>query len=353
LVAAWLAPVLLVVASVFVGDLLEEQSVSAGQPMEVTVGSRLDDMRTAVRAVVDLGDTPSLASNTSGVVTSVTLTPGTEPKQGTQIAAVNYVPILAMTGSSPLVRDLQRGDSGPDVTVLSTFLSEIGLLDVASVSTQFGAAIRRAVLAFQGSIGVKADGVFRLSYVAYVPLDFGQATEVPLVIGGTVDRGTDLALGQPAVESLRFEPASEGRSLSPLTSGPTLLTAGDATLSLESVTPDPESIGPIVEWLEGNATRTESADQVDESEVRYEEILLSLKEPVPYGTVPATAVLTSSDGTSCLVVVEDGSQELLRLASATLISSEIGIVGVDREYIGRVIVRDAAQAKAELREQCA
>ncbi|QAY62800.1 peptidoglycan-binding protein [Xylanimonas allomyrinae] len=64
----------------------------------------------------------------TGVVTASDLVPGASVTAGASLARVNGRPVIVLTGSFPLYRDLVAGDSGDDVRMLQQALIDAGLL---------------------------------------------------------------------------------------------------------------------------------------------------------------------------------------------------------------------------------
>jgi hypothetical protein len=354
LAIAWLIPVVIVVVAVPLSDFLESKSVATDDPEFVIVGSRLDDQRTSVNVGLRLGGAPKIRSSAGGTITSVNLAAGQIVSQGDHLVSVDYVPVLAFVSSAPLVRDLRTGDSGPDVTALAAYLRDLGLLDAANVDSKFGTRIRNAVNAFQAGLGIKPDGVFRTAYVAYVPTEFGELEAASVVVGDSLTPGATLATGTPPILAVEIEPTTEGRSLAAFVDAESVLLLGTSQIDFGLYPPSSEAEALIADWV---YEVSEDGPSVTDGEMfdtaSFEGFAITLKDPIRYGTVPASAVLQSSSGEYCLVKVhDDGTEEVINLNSAVVIGSELGVVGVDSNLIDQQILREVHDASAETLSRC-
>ena len=320
----------------------------------VIVGSRLDDQRTSVNVSLRLGDPPKVRFSAGGTVTAVNLVVGQVVAQGDVLVSLDYVPVRAFISAAPLVRDLRLGDAGPDVAALSSYLCDIGLLDPSYVDSKFGSRVRSAVNAFQTSLGVKADGVFRTAYVAFLPANFGVPEMVSVVIGDSVAPGATLASGTPPVLDVEIQPTTEGRSLASFLETESVLLYGASSIEFGSYPPTAEGKVLISEWVSEVSEEAPSLTEGDAFDTaRFEGLALALADPINYGTVPSSAVFQSSNRAYCLVLVDDeGVQRLAGLDTAVVVSSELGVVGVDSELIGQRVLREVQDVSPETLSKC-
>ncbi len=133
----------------------------------------------------------------TGTVTRVNLVPGAEVHAGDPLYFVDLRPIIVAEGGVPAFRDLFRGVSGPDVLQLQALLSDLGYYS-DEVDGAFGPVTRRAVMAWQRSLGIRPDGIVRTSDVIFVP-------ELPIHLRldpEVVSRGAILTGGESAVFAL-------------------------------------------------------------------------------------------------------------------------------------------------------
>jgi len=87
---------------------------------------------------------------------------------------------------------LKQGSSGPDVTNLQQKLKDLGF-DPNGVDGNFGPGTRDAVIAFQQSKGLQADGIAGPATLAALGLDDGQANGDPGSSAGPDTASTDTA----------------------------------------------------------------------------------------------------------------------------------------------------------------
>ncbi len=235
--------------------------------------------------------------------------------------------------------------------MLAGYLRDLGFLTEASVGDRFGAAMRGAVIAFQKSLGATADGIFRVSYVVFVPSEFGLVTEVPYVVGDTVSSGSVAASGVPRAISVEIDAASEGRSLSVFAGRDAVLIAAEERLEIGDFSVELEAADELVGWLSERFPAA-AANPDAQGVVTYDRVLVALSEPETYGTVPSTAVIVGDKETYCVVQYVDEELELVIVDQPALIGSELGVVGVDPALIGSVVVRDVATVPSELVDRC-
>ena len=114
----------------------------------------------ATRGTAAFAPRAALRSAAAGRVTSVFAAPGDIVEPGTALLALNGRPMVAIAGIAPFWRDLEQGDTGPDVLQLEEFLSvegvEPGILDGVFTSTTAG-----ALEEWQDDHGFPADGTFK------------------------------------------------------------------------------------------------------------------------------------------------------------------------------------------------
>lgn len=102
----------------------------------------------------------------SGTVTAVWLRSAATAKSGARLYAVNLRPVVAITGTTPMFRDLMVGARGPDVRQLERLLTQKRYL--AAADSRFTSATAAAVKRWQRSIGITPDGVVRLGDVVFL-----------------------------------------------------------------------------------------------------------------------------------------------------------------------------------------
>lgn len=342
LVALWTIPVVAVVVAVPLTASLDAESVAAEQPDTVTVGSREVDRAIAVNATVTLGAQPELKSGADGVVTGLTASGTIE--QGAELFAVNGVPVLAYSGEV-LHRDLARGDRGADVEALGEYLVQLGLLDSAPAGDQLDRSIEAAVKKLQERLGVSTDGVFRLSYIAYVPEGAKEITSPVVELGDAISAGSTVLQATAPVDSVVLTPVSTG-NLAAYSGLDLALRLGDLAVDVSGVENTGDEATRIAAALD-EATRAGTVRVETTEPSAYSGGVLVLRDPLTSGVVPSTSVLIDSDATTCVIVVEGHNDEspqhtALVLEDATE-GTEVGTVVVDPSAIGANVVRDVSR----------
>lgn len=356
LVALWAVPVLAVAVAAPAADKREAASVAPPLPSVVTVGSQSTDYRTSVTVSVEVKRGGQVRSPVSGLITSIAETDG-PVRSGQELFAVDGVPVLAQPGTVPFHRELRWGDEGEDVEGLGRFLVGAGLLDEELADDTFGPAVRAAVVGLQERLGVRTDGVFRPSYVAYVPQSAPALGEPLLAVGSTVATGEAVLDTAPVPAQMRFLPASTGDSLANLRGAPLMLTLGDLQISVSGLDPAPEELGAIHTALReavANGDAQVTGDSGGPGEPgQYGGGLLSLAEPQVRGVVPGTAVYVTGSGAQCLFKERaNGDWTAVSVPALDPAVGMLGSVYVDPAVIDARIARDPLVLPDDVLAEC-
>jgi peptidoglycan hydrolase-like protein with peptidoglycan-binding domain len=128
-----------------------------------------EDERTIPIALAVSEDTP-LFANTEGKVTAVHASAGTPIASGSSPVSIDGVPVLALSTSVPLYRDLANGNSGPDVLALQDELRRLGY-EVDSTGN-YGSATSAAVRDLKLAAGMSdPDGRLPLAVTLWLPAE--------------------------------------------------------------------------------------------------------------------------------------------------------------------------------------
>ncbi|WP_226653522.1 peptidoglycan-binding protein [Leifsonia sp. LS1] len=358
LVVLWGAPVLLLGFSVFGAQTAQRTSTTEPESGSVTVGSRELDHRQPVSIAATLDTTPAASATTEGTVTAVLVEPGVPVQSGVDLFSLDGHPIPAFAEATPLHRDLARGASGDDVKALGAFLAATEFLDPGASDGFFGSRYEAATVAFQKRHGYEPDGVFRSSYVVFVPLDFGEVSTVDIRVGQRLTSQRVVLRGAPRVSSVEIKPTRAHRSGSEsrLGGGDLVVLIGTEQIGVSGLNPSGDEADALWTALRmgSNTGELEEQRSTDDSGgvVRFEGALLARKSATPLGSVPASAVRTTAAGRSCVFEIPDGEtlpsmRAAARAVEVTPDEGEIGHVLIDASLIGHVVVRDASTVDAK------
>lgn len=354
LVVLWAVPVVAVAVAVPRAGAREEASVAPPLPSVVTVGGRSTDYRTSVSASVEVEQVGQVRSPVSGLLTSLA-TEDRPVRSGQELFAVDGVPVLAQVGTAPLYRELRSGHEGEDVEVLARFLVDMGLLPTDEADDTFGSAMRLAVEQLQARLGMRVDGVFRPTYVAFVPESATALGDPVLAVGSPVAAGEPVLDTAPAPVRISFVPTSPGVSLADLQGAPLTLTFGDLQIPLSGLDPTGSELAAVHAGLREAVSIGEaqvSTGETDGTE-QYSGGLLGLAEPQVRGVAPGTAVHVTRSGTQCLFVQEgDGGWTPAPLPKLEAAVGELGAVYVDTALIDARVARDPLTLPDSVLAEC-
>lgn len=356
LVALWAVPVVAVAVAVPAAGLREEASVAPPLPSVVTVGSQSTDYRTSVSVLVEVEQVGQVRSPVSGLLTSLAPTDG-PVRSGQELFAVDGVPVLAQRGTVPLHRELRWGDEGEDVDALARALVDAGLLKEELADDSFGSAMRAAVVQLQQRLGVRTDGVFRPTYVAFVPQSAPALGDSPLAVGSTVSAG-DVILETASVPArVTFTSTSPGVSLAKLQDAPLAMIFGDLEIPVSGLDPDPKELTEIYAGLREALSIGEAQLASDPGETgepaQYDGGLLSLADPQVSGVVPGSAVYVNSAGNQCLFEQQDDGNWVPE--QVTVLEPAVGTLGavfVEPDWIDARIARDPLALSDRVLAEC-
>jgi peptidoglycan hydrolase-like protein with peptidoglycan-binding domain len=153
--------------------------------------------RRTLRVLEDLagtlghGEERPIGASAPGTLTALP-TVGDLVERGGRLFEVNGAPVVLLYGEVPAWRTLGQGISGPDVRQLEENLFELGFGDGLTVDETWDDATTTAVIAWQESEGMTADGVVDLGEVVFEP-------DAVLVAGLEGRRGGSVGPGAPVL----------------------------------------------------------------------------------------------------------------------------------------------------------
>ncbi len=240
-------------------------------------------------------------------VTAVGVAADDEVEAGTELLRLDGRPMLAVAGTTPYWRPLQRFvDDGPDVEALELFLDEAGF-SPGTVNQEFSSATRDALEDWQEANGYPVDGRF-------LPTDLA-IHDWPAVVGSVgVDVGDSVAPGSPLVsfveQDLTIAVAVDPTDRSRLEIGlPAVVKVSASDIEVDGRISDladaPEVDAQGVERYAGEIESDITLNIVDGAAVRVEVILAEVVDAM---VVPVASVsLDGSGAEEIRVLNEDGT----------------------------------------------
>ena len=354
----WVVPLIAFVTLIPLTGAATAAAVKGTEPRTITVGSREETFQHAVEVTFALAPAVEVEGTSEGIVTQVDAKPGDVVTSGTLLGSVNGAPITALVSASPLFRDLSPGLKGNDVTVLAAYLNASGFLaEVDGVNT-YGRRLADAVRRYQITHGFPSDGIFRQTYVAYVPPTASTIGDLVVHVGDAVAGRWTLFRASSRPYSIAIRSASEQSSLSELANAPLEMRAGNLSASVTSLQPTGEELASIFALLnKASVAGDVSESGTDASSKGFSGATLRLATAFKVGSVPVAAIFTAPKGRVCIFAHEpnaSGPHEYVAIAvgRSQLISGEIGLVGVEQSLAGTRIARDAQLLPMKTLKSC-
>jgi len=266
-----------------------------------------------------------------GVVTEVFVRPGTVVTDGDPVIAVNGVTRIAQLSGEPQYRPISAGLAGSDVDWLDNLLIRRGISSTSSLNSSGATTAEtvRAIRRYQVSIGAAADGVFKPEYTIWTPpTDPSGSMSVGAVSvqqGHYVEFGGAIASGVAHVVSASIESDAAPGRRSLLVGTPLRFSTGAVDIGLSGLTLSED------DFRELERVASPGEPQLAGS--------LRRKDPFHPGAVPSTALSSTADGQTCIILVSpDGSFAAELFNPLAIESSEPGVSYVPGRYVGRIIV---------------
>ncbi|HEC08833.1 MAG TPA: hypothetical protein ENI86_04575 [Acidimicrobiales bacterium] len=264
----------------------------AVEPVAVTPVVAESRLAEAVSLGLEWTDESSLLwPGAAGTVTGVQVGPGDRVVNGTVVASVDRIGVVALTTDSPLYRDLGPGSRGPDVADLAGALADLGLLKPADIDDRYGPAITSAVRELNRPRGASSPRL-PVSHVIWLPATF-EVGRSELTLGGPAPPpGEGVLYSERHIASARVvgsgvDPATAGRPLSFTDGLDREVVLGESVFAIDAdgYLRAPAGMESAVEV---------GAESVDQAVVR-------LTVPLRRVRVPASAILTDASGAVCVV----------------------------------------------------
>lgn len=363
LVLLWSIPITLAVVSWRGAERERSSSTSAPQPAAVIVGSRTGESGQSVDLVEVIGARPVASGRGSGTVTSVDVTEGTKITLGARVLSVDNRPVLALTGPTPLYRDLRLGDDGADVLALRRLLTAAGHLEKGAESPLFDSALEAAVRRLHQAVGGGGDGTFGRDDAIYIPDGFGPVSEVRVSAGDVVDGSWPAIEGAETVRQLTIEAPSDGPRPAKVSEQGSFLLIGDTKVRITSLAPTGSQRKALVQAARSGVERGELTSDTAESgsatSRRLSGAVLQTGDRGTRGVVPSSAVSTSASGTHCVFIRSSGADasadaapEPVVLADVEVDATGVGQTLVDKALIGKRVLRDPSTLPSQVLDRC-
>lgn len=298
-----------------------DSAASAG-PLVGTIGSAERDDRVNVSVTVVNAEAFAVTTQTAGVVTALSLEPGTAPVDGTTVFEVDGLAVTAYVAPAPLYRTITRGMVGKDVETAQRLLVSLGYLDAADGKA--GVRTAKAIVAFNKDHGRSAQGeVLGVDSLLWVPADSGPPLEVRIRVGTTLATGDEIYTTSTGHDTVYVETEA--------TDSDRVLTVGETSVTLPagatSVT-DPGDIEAIVLALNDLTSRN---------------VYLALSTPRLVGTVPASALVTDPTGATCFFADTTSPGTTIETTDGSF-----GIVDVDPALVGTKVLINPRDVREDL-----
>lgn len=361
LVLLWLLPVLALIAVIPAVIDREVNSVTMESPTTATVGSRENDFRQSVTAIFTLAEPEDILLPVGGLVTAVHAVPGRVLEPTDPIVSVDGATLRAHVDTQPFYRDIGPETSGTDVEQLRSYLEGSGVLEPQEGATATGEQMTQGVKAYQKANGFPEDGVFRPSYVVYVPAEARAVGAVLVKVGTLVSVGEVVLEGPAHPVSLSFTADSPLRLA--LKAGPFAVLILDEEVPLTSLTPSTEDVVRLHAALVGATKRGGPPVMLEGDTESFSGVMLHLSIAETRGTVPSAAIHTTASGAQCLFLTLDEDHGTTRhdpgdpvatpVSDAAPADGEIGLTFVQADLIGRSIHRNPTSLPDSVLETCA
>lgn len=254
----------------------------------------------------------AVTSQSSGTVTSLSMSVGEPVASGVPAMSVDGLPVVAYVSVAPLFRDIREGLEGADVETAQRLLVQLGHLD--RVDGKAGASTVAAIRAFNDGHGYSDNGgVLAVGSLLWIPSGSAAPSSVTIRVGQLVAPQTELFNTTSGEDLIRVaaEAADADRILR---AGPveTTLRAGQTDIT------DAEAVGALKSLL-GDGTRMNAT--------------LESTTPRTVGTIPASAVVVGADGIACFFTGLQGPGTRIDAGSGSF-----GMVDVDAGLIGSAVL---------------
>lgn len=314
--ALWAISLVAAVSAGILGGLLlrpdttpsEFQQAQDLQTVPVSTGTFADPRTVAVAFMTTPERTLQLGG--SGTLTSSECAPGGGIISGSVVTRVDELPILALSTSVPLFRDLTAGDEGTDVIALRQELARLGF--EVDPTGSYSPAVTRAVAKLQKQLGFPdPDGSLRRAEIAWIPETTVIAASCDGIVGNAIDPTTAFATIAGGLSNVRV--GQDASTMKPIPGERRLMLFGAAGLiDSDGAVRDPDFIRTIADSSEYKLSLAKSSQEHIQTGTS------ELVTPVDVFRVSPSAVFGIEGQTGC---VQSGDE----VVPVSLVGSSLGV----------------------------
>ena len=282
------------------------QSAALPEPLVASVERATRSRETTVAVALARQEAQTPRTDASGVLTGVHVAAGTAVDTGSVVVTVGDGDIVAYRSERPLSQDVTVGTTGASVEVAQQFLVDLGLF-AGPVDGRVGGRTRRAIEAFNAAHGYGKSSVLALASLSWIGPEPLVVDQVEVHAGAVVDPGTTLFTTRAGLSGVT---ASTG----------SILADGDLVLEVADVSaPFDRSAWMATDPAFATAVAQLLGDREEGSGT------LRLATPVDVGTVPTSAVVTDSDGTTCFFPSTNGTPVVVAPTGGSLGTTDVPV----------------------------
>lgn len=309
------------------------QSFSQAEaPADFTVSQMpFDDART-VEFTISGAEGLTVHSPQEGRVTGMTCSPGDSASSGSSIVSIDGDPLLSLSTSTPLWRDLTSDDAGPDVRSLQSELARLGY-DVR-VDGRVGSETLRAFHNALNSVGAAGTGAtVEISRVLWLPAPSVQIKTCEAQAGAPIAVGDQIAVlqGSNAVLQITDMPTD-------LLEGPRIVQIGSTEVPVDISGRSTAALSQIPK----ESPATDTSSQTPEASANRRSGSLRLVTPVQVASVPPAAIYNLAGSKGCI-------SEKGRGLAVTVVGSQLGQTYV---HLGEAELPHTVDLRPRTTNQC-
>ena len=325
-VAASVAAVVVVAGAVIAAAASGSDSAAVAEPEPTTATVTRQTLTAAETRTGRVGfDEPAtVVARVAGTVTWLADS-GDTRRRGEVLFRVDQRPTVLFYGEVPAYRDLTWGSTGRDVEQLETNLAKLGY-EGFTVDREFTDATRDAVEQWQDDLGLDQTGRVALGDVEFQP-GATRITASRVAVGALVQPGAPVLDVSATQRSVTVELPSADRDLASVGEPVTLDVAGGGTGQVREVS------AATVQGQDGTTTTyavvlTVDGDSLaDLADGATVDVSFDAQEVTDVLTVPATALLATSEGGYAVQRLRDGASELVDVDPGLFAQGMVEVAG--------------------------